>query len=177
MSALAKLALALALVIALGGAFFGYGDYKYNDGVKSGTNTQKVADQKQFDTVNAALTGQKTEANDKYRKLADQALADKAAVDEFKHNLEKSNAQAKADVETLRRKYAGVSLRFTTTAKAAGCGNSGGGTQGGQGTAASPNATVTVQLPDQIDGNLKQLTVDGDSLNADYKKCVAWVNR
>ena len=156
----------IAVLLAIAGAF-GAGEF---DGHKRGTVAQAIADQKQFDAINAQIVTQKMEAHSMLEKAQADIITAQAAADSFKTQLEKDSETRQTQIDTLRRQYAGVSLRFKS-AQAPGCGASSAGASSAQGTAPSPDGGAVVQLPDTVAANLRQLTVDGDTLISEYKKC------
>jgi hypothetical protein len=162
----------IAVLLAIAGAFAG-GEI---DGQKRGDADRVIADQKQFDAINAKITAQKAEANSLLEKAQADIITAQAAADSFKTQLEKDSETRQTQIDTLRRQYAGVSLRFKSS-QAPGCGASGAITNSTQGTAASPNGGAVIQLPDQVTADLRQLTVDGDNLISEYKKCRDFVYR
>lgn len=155
----------------------GVGWFAETDGHASGVTSQKVVDQKQFDAINRQLDAQKAEAGALLKKANADIVAAMAAADSFKTQLERDSETRKAEIDTLRRSYAGRSLRFATSSKAAGCGAGSSGASGAEGAAAGPDGSAVVQLPDQVTADLRQLTVDGDVLKSEYRKCRDYVYR
>lgn len=165
--------LLLVIGLALAGAYFG-GEHQ---GHAAGVNDQKVTDQATFDRYNREIDRNKTEAASLLATANAKIVAGQAREDEFKTQLEKAREINRNEVDTLRRKYASTGLRFAAPA-AAGCGDGRGGSSGPETkTAGAEGPLVVVQLPDKITGDLRQLTVDADTLRVEYAACYAYVNR
>lgn len=157
----------LALAAAAGGGFY--------EGHKTGIDGQKVADQAQFDAINAGLTKQKADA----AALLAQANADNAALavarDTLKTTLETEREKNRAATDSLHTQLAGVGLRFR--AQGAGCGASGGGTQAAGTDPAAAQSSAVVQLPDALAASLRQLAYDADKLRDDYALCYGYATQ
>jgi hypothetical protein len=153
----------------------GLGLYENNAGHTTGVNEQKVADQKQFDTINQKTADQKAEANRMFREMQDINLATAVERDKLKTKLEKEHAANQKVTADLSAKYSGLKLRFT--AQVAGSGDGSGSPQGPAvgGTGAQP-ATV-IQLPDALTAGLRSIVTDADNLAADYKLCYDYANQ
>lgn len=162
----------IGALIALAAAFFG-GDHL---GHGRGVNEQKVADQKQFDQINAERAKQKAEANALYQQAQADIIALQADRDALKTTLEKEREEARKTTDDLRTKYAGLSLRFRSV-QSGGNRQDGAGAKGAGGNPASPAATTVLQLPDQVAGNLRQLAFDADKLRDDYALCYGYANK
>jgi len=160
----------LIILLVIIGAFIG-GEY---DGRKTGSADQSSKDQIKFDEINSEIAKQKVQANALLEKAQADVIAKQEEIDQFKNQLEKSDADRKKTIADLQRKYAGDKLQFT--AKIAGCGSGGSGSNG-QGNSSSSNATTTIVLPDKITSDLRQLAVDADTLSSEYKKCFDWANK
>ncbi|MDD5247800.1 MAG: hypothetical protein PHY45_02375 [Rhodocyclaceae bacterium] len=155
----------LAVVLALAGCLIGGEMF----GHKNGVAEQAVADQAQFDTINRALEKQKVDAAEILAKDNADNLALMAERDQLKTNLEKQREDNRKATDDLRRKYAGVGLRFKP--EQSGRSGLGGGCTTGAGTDAAGDGTAaTVQLPDALAANLRRLAADCDELNDDYRK-------
>ena len=162
----------LLVVLAIAGAGIG-GELA---GHKAGVASQKVADQAQFDKINTDLTKQKAEANALLESEQAKLIAAIAERDRLKSNMEKEHAENLANIATLRRSYAGLSLRFRPE-QAAGSGNGSGCANGAKGNPPSADDATVVQLPDSVTNGLRQLAEDADNLAADYKLCYQWATR
>lgn len=148
----------------------------FGGGHRVGTNAQKVADQAQFDQINADLTEQKATANAVYRKFQENNLALMVERDKLKTNLEKENEAHRVATAALRDKYAAVGLRYSA-AQDAGHWPGGGSPTGAGADPASPAAPAVVQLPDPIATNLRRLTFDADTLADNYRKCYGYASQ
>lgn len=138
-----------------------------------GKKSQKVVDQVQFDKVNSDLTKQKADANRLYQQAQADIIKAQAERDEFKTQLGVQREASRKVTDDLRGKYAAISLRFSAPKSAGDRGNCGSAI-GTAITAASPAAAAVIQLPDEIAGNLRQLTADADKLRDDYALCYAY---
>ena len=164
-------ALIVAIVLAVA-LWFG-GDHA---GHKRGINAQKVADQRQFDQINAEREQQKATANVIYRKAQDDNLTLMVERDQLKTKLEKEHATNQKATDDLRTRYSGLGLRFTTD-QGAGLGLSSRSAQGAGTDPASAIAPAFVQLPDALAADLQQLTFDADRLADDYRKCYGYATQ
>lgn len=146
-------------------------------GHQAGVNQQKVADQVEFDNYKQQIKEQTAAANRQYIEAQNSVTQALVELDAFKTNLENVRAKSKDEIELVRRQYATVGLRFTTTAKAAGCGDSNQSTGNSKDETPRAKATVSVQLPETLTANLRQLALDADNLNSEYGVCYRYVNR
>lgn len=161
--------LILAAVLALAGVGLG-GEV---DGRNRGVNKQKVADQAQFDKVNAALTQQKALA----QKII--SLSEAHALDDQRHNveihqdLERQHAIDQGRTDAVRQQLASRELRFSAPASA-GCGPRGADGVLEAASAASAAGTAVVQLPTEVARPLRQLNLEADALADSYRECFAY---
>lgn len=155
-------------VLLLFGLLFGAEQYGHTQGV----NTQKVADQVEFDRINAALTMQKSDAAAMLQKAQTDIITLQANRDKLKLTMEKQHAQDQVTNAALRDKYSGLGLRFKP-AEGSGCGNGGSGTLPAQGNAAVLAAAPSVLISRETSDALRALAYDADELAANYKLCYA----
>jgi len=153
------------VVIAL--AIFAAG---FGGGHTVGVNSQKVEDQVEFDRINKQLLDNKTVAAGILAKKNAENISLAEERDRIKSTLEKEREDNRTVTGNLERKYSGLSLRFRAT-KDAGCWAGSGISGKAKDDAIGIATTTEVQLPDEIAGNLRQLTKDADELNDDYTKC------
>ena len=161
----------LAFVLALAGAGAG----GYMTGHRAGTNAQQVADQAEFDTINAGITAQKAQADKLYREGQATIIALQIERDQFKTNLEKEHAAHQKATDDLRNSYAHVGLRFAT-GQTSGLGGGGGLSQAAGGNTASATGATVVQLPDETASALRGIAYDADRLADDYRLCYEYVS-
>ena len=157
-----------AMIIALAGAAY--------EGHSIGVNSQKAADQKQFDDINNRLAAQKVEANGLYRKQQDENLIVMTERDKLKNQLGEQDAKNRKSVLVLNANLATAKLQFRTS-QTTGCGNGGGSAVGSGGNSASTQSTSVVQLPDKVTSDLRQFALDADLLAADYKLCYGYATK
>ena len=148
----------------------------FGGGHRVGTNSQKVADQAQFDQINAVLTEQKATANAAYRTFQENNLALMVERDQLKTNLEKENEANRVATAALRDKYSTVGLRFSTTQDTGHWPGSSAAQSAGT-DPASPPAPTVVQLPDKTAADLRLLTYDADTLADSYRKCYGYASQ
>jgi hypothetical protein len=164
------------LIIVIGlvwlGSLAGVGKWQYIAGVTA----QKVADQVQFDVINQKLADQKTEAAAVLKRSNADNLALLVERDRLKTTLEKEYATNQATTAAARDRYAGLGLRFQP-AQVAECGSGGGSAQGASADSAGAGASASVQLPDEIAGDLRQIAFDADTLADNYRKCFGYAQK
>lgn len=142
----------------------------------AGENTQKVADQKKFDSIEHDLTEQKAKAGREMQDSLKENLAIATDRDNFKTQLENERETHRIATIALERKYSSLSLQYRA-AKDSGSGTSGSRPLPGGENPAVATSTPVLQLPDEITANLRQLTRDADDLNDDYRKCFDFAER
>lgn len=169
--------LILAAVLAL----VGVGAGGYYAGHSAGVNTQRVADQTQFDKINADLTTQKTAAN---KLLADAQTKDIANAEhnqQIAQEIEHRDENNRAKTAALQQQYSGLSLRYAAATDPR---RGQGGSSPDPAASAAPSAEPgpIVQLPNSLAANLRQYATDADGLADEYRKCLdyesqvtAWV--
>lgn len=162
----------VGVLLALAAAFAG-GEF---DGQSRGVDKQKVEDQKQFDTINAGLAKQKSDANKLYQQAQADIIALQAERDSLKGTLEKEREDNRKATDDQRAKYSGLQLRFRAAQNSGNRGN-GSGTKGSSANASSSQGTAEIQLPDKIAGDLRQLAFDADTLKDDYALCYGYVEK
>jgi hypothetical protein len=153
-----------AILGAIGAVILGYGHSRYNLGVRTTTAAYE-----------AALSKQKVEAAQLLASETEKVLVAERQLNEIvrKAKNERDILQVKnaADLKRL----SATRLQFSTTE--AGCRSGDSGTAGNPSAAASnPGATI-VQLPEQINSDLRQLAADAQSILIDYGTLYAYVNR
>lgn len=145
-------------------------------GHSMGVQAQKVADQVQFDKINAGLTKQKAEANAIYQKAQGDIIALQQERDQFKTQLGVKDAQNRKATAALTARYSGLRLRFRT-AKSAGTGANCASTVSSSPNPAGDAGTTVVVIPDALNHDLFQLARDADDLRDSYATCYAYANQ
>lgn len=162
--------LIIAALVALAAAGAG----GFYEGRVTGINSQKVADQGQFDATNAALTKQKADA----AVILAQANADNLALmqarDTLKTNLEKAHAAAQIATDAVRTQLAGSSLRFAVPS--AGRGEGGAGAQSPGSDPAGNASPAYCVVSAETDAALKAIAYDADTLRDDYTLLYNWAH-
>lgn len=143
----------------------------YVEGHKFGVDQQSVADQAQFDKVNADIAKQKADANATYKAKADEALALTAQRDQLKNQMEVQHAKDSKATDDARTQLAGERLRF---AQDSGSGGGGSSTSSANANPASNNGPATCELSEQTSEPLKQIVYDADKLRDDYALLYNW---
>ncbi len=165
-SAILAVVTSCSLCLGIGG-YVGYG---------FGVTDQKVADQDKFDKINDDRNTQVSEANAKYQALLKKRITEMAEYDKLKSDLEKEREQNRITTDGLRTKLGTLRLRYRA---AQGPGDR--GRRGSPGTAsnggAEPLTSEVAELPAMVTGNLRQLTLDADKLNDDYRQCYNFLTR
>lgn len=154
-----------ALLIAMG-LWFG-GEYR---GHSTGVAEQKVADQIQFDKINAGLTKQKTDAATLYQNVQASIIALQTERDTFKTQLGEQHAKDQAATDAARSRYSNLKLRFRAT-QGERCGGSSSGSVPGSTNPTGATGAKTVELPTAVTSNLRQLAFDADQLADNYRLC------
>lgn len=162
----------LLFVLMLVGAFAG-GEHIGN---VRGTDAQKVADQKQFDTIEAERTTQKAEANALYRKAQDANLALMTERDQLKTTLGEQDAKNRKATLVLSASLATLKLQFRS-AQSAGDRADGGSAKSSAANPACAESAAVVQLPDKVASDLRRLTFDADALADDYRLCYGYATK
>lgn len=153
--------LVLMIVIAAGGFAAGH---------HVGENDQKVTDQSQYDGINKQLADQKKTATDLLKTRNAENLALMVERDQLKTDLEKTREDNRKTTDDLRRKYAGVGLRFQPV-EAAGGGCGGGRAENAGVDPAGADVSTTVELPAALASDLRRLAFDADTLADSYREC------
>jgi len=159
---------ALTVLVALGLSIVGFAY-----GAKHGKNSQKAADQIQFDKINAERTAQKEQAAATMQKAQQEIISLQAERAAFNARLEKVHADNAAAIDALRSQLATRGLRFRAP-QGAGNRSCSANPQGSAPSAPSSAPATVIQLPDSIARDLRQLTFDADQLSNEYRKCYAW---
>jgi len=141
---------------------------------RTGVNAQKVADQGEFDRINASITEQKAQANAAYRTVQEHNILVMKERDTLKTKLQTEKLTNAKAINDLRTRYANVGLRYVT--KDARLGDGGVGSLLGTGNAAGNVATTINELPAAITTSLRSIAYDCDSLNVDYRLLYDWVH-
>lgn len=156
------------LAVACGGSAY--------EGHRFGVDQQAVADQKQFDTINAEITQQKAEAHTLLEKAMDDNLDLETQRNTLKDKIQKDREDARNKTDALTRQLAFERLRFIPT-EDSGCRVGGGDAQGSSPGSAGTTQAPDVLLPEAISRNLFQLALDADRLRDDYAACYAWATQ
>lgn len=162
------------ILLAFALALMGVGMYEHSEGVDSGIERQKVADQREFDSVNAKLAANKAEAAEILRKAQAANVAVMAERDALKTKLEEERQANEKQNRDLRARYAELKLRFTIPSDR---GSRDGGASPAPATGDAPGAAspgIVVELPDKIAADLRQLTFDADELRTAYAVCYGY---
>jgi hypothetical protein len=157
-------------------ALLSAGGIGFIEGHKVGVNTQKAADQVEFDRINRERAQQKAIAETEARTQRDEVIAVLAERDKFKSQLGAQHVENQTLTRRLADAYAAYSLRFQTPVQDGWCGGSSTASGATEGQSASTPRTAVVQLPDALARDLRQLARQADELNDDYKLCRAYVN-
>lgn len=161
----------LAIVVAFGGCLAGaehFGDVR-------GTNQQKVADQTQFDKVNADLAKNKADAAQIYETEQAKIIALQGERDAAKTQLENEHADNEKATNALRSQLAGERLRFAA-AQDTGSRAGGAGAMPANANPASDSTAAVCVVSDAVDADLKSIAYDADSLRDDYKLLYEWAH-
>lgn len=156
-------ALLVVLALCAGSAYEGH---------SIGVDSQKVADQVEFDRINAAITAQKAHANAELLAANTETRAQKERSDTLTHKLENEHADNQNLTERNRVALDAIRLRFS--ADPARCGSGGADSKTDCGTATGDASTTVCQLSDQADKSLKAIVHDADTLRDDYKLLYDW---
>ena len=164
-------AVAFFLVAVLALACIGYyGQTRYEAGV----NAQKVADQKQFDAINAQLTQQKEQAAATLEAANAKVLSDETELLALRAQQGASYARDQAATEAQFVSTGSSALRVRVTCptpQATGRGNGGGSALPAPAASAPAATAVAVELPSQTERDLRQLVFDADRLADAYRSC------
>jgi len=160
------------IIIALvwAGSLFSVGVWQHGAGVDS----QKVADQVEFDRINAGIAEQKAQANAAYRLVQEHNILVMKERDTLKTKLQQEQLTNAKAINDLRTRYANVGLRYVT--KDARLGDSGNSAMLGTGSAAGNVFAETRELPAAITASLRSIAYDCDALNVDYRLLYDWVH-
>ena len=137
-----------------------------------GVNAQKVADQAIFDRYETASREQETAANNLLHQKEQELIELVLDREALTNQLEKTHASAQRTTNALRGELAGERLRFA--AREDSCGKSGGSTSRAGPDSASNPAPALVELPAEIEGRLRELAYDADTLRDDYALLYGW---
>lgn len=154
-------------------AVYAAGDYR---GHARGVNQQKAEDQIIFDNINAKIARQKAEAAAAYRQAQDDVIALQVERDQLKNDLGKRREDDRKATDATRAKFAGVGLRIPAP-KSSGVGADSCGPKAAGGDAAKPDAPATIELPAAVTRDLRQLTLEADTLADEYRKCYGYATQ
>lgn len=132
-----------------------------------GKNAQKVADQAEFDKINAALTAQKALAQSALNSANEANAKRRVEVGKTIAQLEKTHAENQNLTDRNRTLLDAYQLRWKS-AESAGRGGSGANTETDSGGAASSAASATCALPRALAQSLAAILTDADRLRDDY---------
>lgn len=141
-----------------------------------GVDQQKVADQAQFDKLNASIADQEALANAKYRTQQNANLALATERDALKVTLEKEHETNRIATAALRDRYAAVGLWYTS-GQSTESGLGGRRTEGASVDPTSASGVTVVQLPDAITSDLRRLAFDADELADSYRECYGYAKK
>jgi len=144
-------------------------------GYLTGVNSQKVADQVEFDRINNETADMKAQANAAYRTVQEYNLLVMKERDTLKTALLKEKQINVETINALRTRYANVGLRYST-GQVAGLGASGNSALLGTGNAAGNVASTINELPAAITASLRSIVYDCDALNVDYRLLYDWAH-
>lgn len=142
---------------------------------RTGVNSQKVADQVEFDRINDETADMKAQANAAYRIAQDFNLKTMKERDTAKTELLKEKQKHEKSINDDRARYANVGLRYST-GQATGLGASGANALPGTGSAAGNVTSIERELPAAITAGLRAIAYDCDALNVEYRTLYEWAN-
>lgn len=142
----------------------------------AGVNSQKVADQVEFDRINAQTADMKAQANKAYTLVQDQNVKTMKERDLAKTALLKEKQTNVETINALRARYANVGLRYST-GQVAGLGNGSANALPGTRNAAGNVTSIERELPAAITASLRAIAYDCDALNVEYRLLYEWANR
>ena len=163
------------VILAIVLAFIGVGGGGYAYGDHHGALSQKVADQKQFDSINAQTATNKATANAIYQNaqaVIIQQAKDRALSDNQREQERQSNVKA---INDLRTKYASNGLHFST-GQTSGLGNCSPSTVPISANPAGHTETTVCAVSNEVDASLKSIAYDADTLAADYTILYNWAH-
>lgn len=140
----------------------------HSHGHKSGINEQKVADQAEFDRINAELEAQKAAANKIWREKAGEAQARRIEVGKLSHQLGVQHEENRQLTDRNRLALDALRLRWKST-ESSGRGDSAGNSEANHGGTASSTKTAYCEFPEALDRSLKEILADADRLRDDYE--------
>jgi len=145
-------------------------------GKEYGKNSQKVADQVEFDRVNAEITEQKDAAFAALLKNRDNIIDLQTAQGKFINTLEVERGKNRDLNTALSREHANRELQFAAS-KDSVCRESGGDTGAAEGSEASAQEPryVVISLPDALTASLRGIVADADDLWTEYQTCYQYV--
>lgn len=148
------------------------------EGIQFGDSRRAVADQKQFDEINADITKQKAEAHAVLEQALNNNLDLLAERETLKDQLQKDRNNARDKTDSLTRQLSFERLRFPA-AEAPGCGPGGGGAASISTEAAGASAAPAglIQLPERIESDLSALMAKADRLKDDYAECYGYATQ
>ena len=145
-------------------------------GHSMGVDAQKVADQIEFNKINAERAIQKAEAAALMQKAQSDIITLQNARDTFKTNLEKQREQDRQATAALTAKYNGLQLRYAAAQNTTNRPNRDGTMPSTPDTPGAASPAILV-LPDAVTGRLRSLATDGDTLRDDYAKCYRYATQ
>jgi hypothetical protein len=164
----------LGFVVAL--ATTNLGSYFYGMGV--GEDKQAVADQGQFDKINADLTEQKRQASAALNLANEQIRDELVNRDKFKNQLGEEREKNRQITHKLSNAYAAYGLQFELD-ETPRCWRGGVYTKGAACYAASDAQTAVktiIQLPEKITADLRQFADDSEGWLDEYRLCYAYTH-
>jgi hypothetical protein len=135
--------------------FGGYTTWVYHKGY--------APEHAKFEAYKADIAAQSTRVQKEAQARVDKALADNLALNQ---QIEADHAKHSAETNALHSQLASVRLRFKSSGS---CGTM-------PGTTSSPanDSSTYVELPSEIERNLRELAYSADRLKDDYAACRAW---
>lgn len=140
----------------------------YTQGHSDGVDDQKLADQAEFDHINAELTKQKAEANALWQEKATANAERATEVGKLTHQLGVQHEENRQLTDRNRLALDALRLRWKS-AESSGRGDSAGDTKANHGGAASSTEAAICEFPEALDRSLKEILADADRLRDDYE--------
>ena len=145
------------------------------EGHKVGVNSQKVADQAQFDKYNSDIAAQKAQASAELASANTEVIAQKTKSDKLTHDLEVAHETDTQNTNRIHNLSMAYSLRFAS-AENSGRGDGSADAKAGTGDAAGDTGAAVCQLSDEASKSLDSIAYDADTLRDDYALLYKWAH-
>lgn len=140
----------------------------YTQGHSDGVDDQKLADQAEFNRINAELTEQKAKANTLWREKATANAERATEVGKLTHQLGVQHEENRQLTDRNRLALDALRLRWKST-ESPGRGDSGRGAEANPGGTASSTEAAICEFPEALDRSLKEILADADRLRDNYE--------